>query len=178
MQRMGAKGIGSLLATAAACLCANGEAPAVVVHDSEVIPCQAGEGFGSPEGVETRRPSPNSTAAQECPAPDLHCAEGEEIVRHSVKAESASKQRASTACTYEMDEIKLFKSIPKVPATNTVEEFNRLISYGRGGSKRFNLGWMTEGDLPEEEDSTYERVTMLIKYLGVQGRVFLAPLFA
>jgi hypothetical protein len=73
--------------------------------------------------------------------------------------------------TFEMDEIKLFKTIPKVPATNTVEEFNRLLSYGQGGTRRFNLGFMTEGDLPEEEDSTYERVTMLIKYLGVTGRV-------
>jgi len=73
--------------------------------------------------------------------------------------------------TFEMDEIKLFKSIPKVPATNTVEEFNRLISYGQGGARRFNLGWMTEGDLPEEEDTTYERVTVLIKYLGTVGRV-------
>jgi len=73
--------------------------------------------------------------------------------------------------TFEMDEVKLFKTIPKVPATNTVEEFNRLLSYGRAGTRRFNLGFMTEGDLPEEEDSTYERVTMLIKYLGVTGRV-------
>jgi hypothetical protein len=73
--------------------------------------------------------------------------------------------------TFEMDEIKLFKSIPKVPATNTVEEFNRLLSYGRAGARRFNLGWMTEGDLPEEEDTTYERVTVLIKYLGSVGRV-------
>jgi hypothetical protein len=70
-----------------------------------------------------------------------------------------------------MDEIKMFKSIPKVPATNTVEEFNRLVSYGSGGTRRFNLGFMTEGDLPEEEDSTYERVTTLIKYLGTVGRV-------
>ncbi len=73
--------------------------------------------------------------------------------------------------TFEMDEIKLFKTIPKIPATNTVEEFNRLLSYGSSGTRRFNLGFMTEGDLPEEEDSTYERVTMLIKFLGVTGRV-------
>jgi hypothetical protein len=73
--------------------------------------------------------------------------------------------------TFEMDEIKLFKTVPKIPATNTVEEFNRLLAYGQGGTRRFNLGFMTEGDLPEEEDSTYERVTMLIKYLGVVGRV-------
>lgn len=73
--------------------------------------------------------------------------------------------------TFEMDEIKLFKAIPKVPATNTVEEFNRLLSYGSGGTRRFNLGWMTEGDLPEEEDSTYQRITVLIKFLGTVGRV-------
>jgi hypothetical protein len=73
--------------------------------------------------------------------------------------------------TYEMDEIKLFKAIPKVPAANTVEEFNRLLSYGAGGARSFNQGFFTEGDLPEEQDSTYERVTVLIKYLGVVGRV-------
>lgn len=73
--------------------------------------------------------------------------------------------------TFEMDEIKLFKTIPKVPATNTVEEFNRLNSYAPSGSRRFNLGWMTEGALPEEEDTTYERVTVLIKFLGIVGRV-------
>lgn len=73
--------------------------------------------------------------------------------------------------TFEMDEIKLFKAIPKTPASNTVEEFNRLISYSRGGARAFDLGWMNSGDLPEEEDSTYERVQMLIKYLGVVGRV-------
>ena len=70
-----------------------------------------------------------------------------------------------------MDEIKMFKTIPKMPASNTVEEFNRLLAYSRGGASAFDLGWMTEGDLPEEEDSTYERVTVLIKFLGVVGRV-------
>lgn len=73
--------------------------------------------------------------------------------------------------TYEMDEIKLFKSISKVPASNTVEEFNRLVSYGEGGAASFNQGFFEEGALPEEQDSTYERVTVLIKYLGVVGRV-------
>ncbi len=73
--------------------------------------------------------------------------------------------------TFEMDEIKLFKTIPKVPATNTVEEFNRLLAYSNGGARAFDLGWMPEGDLPEEQDSTYERVAMLIKFLGVVGRV-------
>ena len=39
--------------------------------------------------------------------------------------------------SFEMDEIKLFKSIPKVPASNTVEEFNRL---GIGGIVRSDGG--------------------------------------
>lgn len=73
--------------------------------------------------------------------------------------------------TYELDEIKLFKSIAKVPASNTVEEFNRVISYGEGGATSFNQGFFGEGGLPEEQDSTYERVSVLIKYLGVVGRV-------
>lgn len=73
--------------------------------------------------------------------------------------------------TYEMDEIKLFKSIPKVPAANTVEEFNRILAYGEGGARSFNQGFFEEGGLPDEQDSTYERVTVLIKYLGVVGRV-------
>lgn len=73
--------------------------------------------------------------------------------------------------TYEMDEIKLFKSIAKVPASNTVEEFNRLLSYGEGGATSFNQGFFGEGSLPEEQDSTYERVTVLMKFLGVVGRV-------
>lgn len=73
--------------------------------------------------------------------------------------------------TYEMDEIKLFKSIAKVPASNTVEEFNRLIAYGEGGAESFNQGFFEEGGLPDEQDSTYERASVLIKYLGVVGRV-------
>jgi len=74
--------------------------------------------------------------------------------------------------TWEMDEIKLFKAIPKLPATNTVEEFNRLLSYGSAPvGRQFHQGWMSEGDLPTEEDSTYERAYVPVKFLGVTGRV-------
>lgn len=73
--------------------------------------------------------------------------------------------------SYSMDEIKLFRAIAKVPATNTVEEFNRLISYDTGGQDTFTGGFMGEGDLPEEEDSTYERATVLMKFLGQTRRV-------
>lgn len=59
-------------------------------------------------------------------------------------------------------DIRLWRRIPKLAAFNTVEEFNQLVSYGteRGG---FNL----EGELPEEEDSTYVRRAELVKFLGV-----------
>lgn len=73
--------------------------------------------------------------------------------------------------TFEMDEIKLFKALPKVPANNTVEEFNRLLSYSKDGARAFDLQWMQEGALPEEQDSTYERAYVLVKYMGVTGRV-------
>lgn len=73
--------------------------------------------------------------------------------------------------TFELDEIKLFKTMPKIPASNTVEEFVRLLSYSEGGSRRFNQGFMDEGGLPDEEDSTYERAYMPVKFMGVTGRV-------
>lgn len=87
----------------------------------------------------------------------------------ALRTESLENTMKNT--TYELDEIKLFKVLAKVPASNSVEEFNRLVSYGKGGTRRFNLGFMGEGDLPDEDDSTYERVTVLIKYLGITGRV-------
>lgn len=63
--------------------------------------------------------------------------------------------------TFTQDYIKLWKAIPKMAARNTVEEFNQLSSYGadRGG---FN----NEGELPEEEDSTYVRRSELVKFVG------------
>jgi hypothetical protein len=73
--------------------------------------------------------------------------------------------------SFSMDEIKLFRGLEKVPASNTVEEFNRLISYDTGGQDSFIGGFIGEGDLPDEEDSTYERATVLMKFLGQTRRV-------
>ena len=134
---------------------ANGEAPAGN-GSSEVIPCQAAMGLSVAEGVETRRMSPNNNSAQERPVSSNVL--DKEIVRHPKETSGAGLNSPHNRCTFEMDEIKLFRTIPKVPATNTVEEFNRLLAYSRGGARAFDLGWMTEGDLPEEEDSTYERI--------------------
>lgn len=67
---------------------------------------------------------------------------------------------------YKMEDIVLWKNIPKQAAYNTVEEYNRLVSYGteRGG---FN----GEGELPIEEDSVYQRKAQLVKFLGTTRSV-------
>lgn len=68
--------------------------------------------------------------------------------------------------TFRETDIKLWKDLPKKAAFNTVEEYNQMTSYGedRGG---FN----NEGELPDEEDSTYVRRAQLVKYLGVTKSV-------
>jgi len=68
--------------------------------------------------------------------------------------------------TYQEGDIVLWQKVPKLPAYNTVEEYNQLDSYGadRGG---FN----NEGELPEAEDSTYIRRAQLVKFMGVTKSV-------
>ncbi len=121
-------------------------------------------GFGSPSQQEVADLRKALYAGSDVNNPGTAAGEGFPLRTESLEAMLKN-------LTYEMDEIKLFKTISKVPATNTVEEFNRLVSYSRAGTRRFNMGFMGEGDLPEEEDTTYERVTVLIKYLGITGRV-------
>lgn len=60
----------------------------------------------------------------------------------------------------------LFYRIGKKPATNTVEEYNQLVSYGE-----MDGGFTLEGELPEAADSVYRRKAQFIKYLGVVGGV-------
>lgn len=59
-----------------------------------------------------------------------------------------------------------FYKIGKKPATNTVEEYNQLVSYGN-----LEGGFTLEGELPEGSDSIYRRKAQHIKYLGVVGGV-------
>jgi hypothetical protein len=66
--------------------------------------------------------------------------------------------------------VKLWKDIDKLPAYNTVEEYNVLESYGGETSAFF-----VEGGLPEEEDSIYSRKTALVKFLGTT-RVITHPM--
>lgn len=71
--------------------------------------------------------------------------------------------------TFSEQDIRFWQRIPKMEAYNTVEEYLRFISPGsdRGG-------FVTETELPEEEDSIYQRASVLIKFLGVTKSVSLA----
>ena len=68
--------------------------------------------------------------------------------------------------TYKAKDIKFWKALYKDPAYNTVEEYNRLEEYGSGDAI-----FISEGDLPEEDDSTYSRQYTRIKFMGTTRRV-------
>lgn len=78
-----------------------------------------------------------------------------------------SLERTLRNTTYKMDHIRFWKSIPKVAAYNTVEEYNQIQSYGENP----DAGYIDEGDLPEEDDARYERKFSIVKYLGTTRRV-------
>lgn len=71
--------------------------------------------------------------------------------------------------TFSEKHLKFFKQVAKKAAFNTVEEYNQLLSVGDvvGG------GWLSEGDIPSESDSSYRRNYVTIRYMGVGGRVSL-----
>jgi hypothetical protein len=81
-----------------------------------------------------------------------------------LKVESLDK--TLKVLTFGESEAVLWKRIPKSAAYNTVEEYNQLTDYGveRGG---FNK----EGELPNEENSTYVRRAQLVKFMGVTKSV-------
>lgn len=68
--------------------------------------------------------------------------------------------------TYSEKQIKFWRSLFKSQATNTAEEYNRLHQVGTG-----NSAFISEGALPEEEDSTYSREITMVKFLGTTRRV-------
>ena len=68
--------------------------------------------------------------------------------------------------TYKAKDVKFWKALYKDPAYNTVEEYNRLEEYGSGDAI-----FISEGDLPEEDDSTYSRQYTRIKFMGTTRRV-------
>lgn len=68
--------------------------------------------------------------------------------------------------TFTLGHIKFWRLLPKLPAFSTVEEYNRLTDYGADSGAFTN-----EGDLPESQDSVYERKTALVKFLGTTREV-------
>lgn len=81
-----------------------------------------------------------------------------------MRVESLEQTLINTS--YQAKDVKFWKSLYKDPAYNTIEEYNRLDEYGSGESI-----FMNEGDLAEEDDSTYSRQYTRIKFMGTTRRV-------
>jgi hypothetical protein len=78
-----------------------------------------------------------------------------------------SLERTLKVVTYRMDDVRLWRNISKLPAYNTVEEYNRLRQFGQVDGNAF----IAEGNLPESDDSEYSREFTIIKYLGTTRSV-------
>ena len=78
-----------------------------------------------------------------------------------------SLERTLRVTTFKMEHIRLWKALTKSAAYNTVEEYNTLSEYGENP----DAGWIAEGDLPEGDDSTYERNFAVVKFLGTTRKV-------
>lgn len=63
--------------------------------------------------------------------------------------------------TYTEQNVRFWKNVPKMPAFNTVEEYNLLTAYGDNANP-----FVPEGVLPETEDTVYSRQVALIKFMG------------
>lgn len=83
----------------------------------------------------------------------------------AMRVESLEKTLKNT--TFKMEHIRLWKALPKQPAYNTVEEFNQIHGYGENP----DAGFIAEADLPEGDDSTYERKYGVVKFMGTTRRV-------
>lgn len=77
-----------------------------------------------------------------------------------------SLENSLKVLTYTDQHVKLWKKIPKLKAFNTVEEYNQLLSYGSDGG-----GFLSEGELPDTQDSTYQRQAAFVKFIGTTREV-------
>lgn len=119
------------------------------------------EGFGSTTQQDVDDLNKALTAGQDRDPPGAVTA-GDGF---ALRVESLERTLKNT--TFKMEHIRFFKAVPKLAAYNTVEEFNQVQSYGENP----DAGWIDEGDLPEEDDSKYERKFSVVKYLGTTRRV-------
>ena len=77
-----------------------------------------------------------------------------------------SLEQSLKILTFQAKHCAFWQRVPKIPAYSTVEEFNQLINYGS------NQGAFTlEGQLPNTNDSSYQRQVELVKFLGTTRRV-------
>jgi hypothetical protein len=68
--------------------------------------------------------------------------------------------------TYSSEHTVLWRDIDKSDASSTVEEYNQLLAYGSEGG-----GFVSSGQTPEEDDSTYARANQKVKYIGTTRSV-------
>lgn len=112
------------------------------------------QGFGSMDQNQMQDLRKALTAGASINAPAFVPGEG-----FALRMESLEKTLKVT--TYKMDDLKLWPAVTKLPAWNTIEEFNRLDSYGTGVA-----AFMAEGEAPSADDSTYSRQYVTIKLMG------------
>ncbi|UCF48288.1 MAG: hypothetical protein JSU89_14150 [Myxococcales bacterium] len=119
------------------------------------------EGFGSTTQQDVDNLNKALTAGQDRDPPGAITA-GDGFALRVESLESTLKN-----VTYRMEHVKFWRNVPKLPAYNTVEEYNRISSYGDNP----DAGYIDEGDLPSEDDTTYSREFSIVKYLGTTRRV-------
>lgn len=119
------------------------------------------EGFGAATQQDVDSLNKALTAGQDINSPGSATA-GDGF---ALRVESLERTLKNT--TFKMEHVRFWRGIPKLAAYNTVEEHNVISSYGENPDS----GWIDEGDLPNEDDSTYERQFAVVKYLGTTRRV-------
>lgn len=112
----------------------------------------------SPEDLENLNKA--LSVGQDINKPSVAAGEG-----FSLRVESL--ERSLKVTTFRNEHIRFWRSIPKIPAKNTVEEHNELSSY----AENEDTGWIDEIDLPEDDSSTYERKYAVVKFLGTTRSV-------
>lgn len=119
------------------------------------------EGFGAASQRDVDELNKALTAGHEINAP------GSAVAGDGFALRVESLEQTLKNTTYKMQHIRFWKNIPKLAAYNTVEEHNEISSYGQNP----DAGWIDEGDLPESDDSTYQRKYAVVKYLGTTRKV-------
>jgi hypothetical protein len=117
-----------------------------------------GDGFGRATMDDVRQLRKALNAGDAITSADANAAGTES--GFALRVESLERTLKNT--TYRMEHIKLWKSIPKIAAFNTVEEYNQITEYGAGAQGAF----MAEGALPSETDASYDRKYAVVKFLG------------